>query len=81
VSSHISGLLFSYMSGSSWQSGFQNIVTLASLVYGYSCVCPAVMWLFLRQLDAPVSLVPIACLYGYSLSPYIPAAVSLRHRA
>jgi hypothetical protein len=55
-------------------------VTVASLVYGFAVGAPVGIWFVLRQWEqAKLKLITIACLYGYSLILFIPAAVSIRN--
>lgn len=64
------------MKGVLWEYDFQNVVTLSSVVYGFVCIAPMAVWILFRQLEIQINLLPIICLYGYSLFVYIPAAVS-----
>ena len=77
VISHISNWLNSWMQGVVWQYDMKNILTLVSIVYGYVAVAPVVVWLLFRLVDTPMKLVPVACLFGYSLFVFIPATVRI----
>ena len=79
VSSHVSSWLTSWMSGKNWEYNFESVVTSASIVYGFAAGAPLVMYLILGQYGARFKLISAVCLYGYSLSIYILAAVRLRY--
>jgi hypothetical protein len=63
------------MSGKNWEYNFESVVTSASIVYGFAAGAPLVMYLILGQYGARFKLISAVCLYGYSLSIYILAAV------
>jgi hypothetical protein len=54
---------------------FTELLTIASVIYGFSGGVPLVVWFVLRQMDAKLKLINAICLYGYSLTIFIPAAV------
>ena len=63
------------MSGQhNWIYNFQNIVTLVSIIYGFATIGPVLIWLLFKNLETPMNLVPLLCLYGYSLFIYIPVS-------
>ena len=75
VSSNISSWLLTWISGQNWMYNFQNVVTLVSIIYGFAIAGPFLIWLLFKNLETPMNLVHLLCLYGYSLFIYIPASV------
>ena len=59
---------------------FQELLSIASIVYGFAGSVPVIIWFVLRQMEAKLSLISAICLYGYSLFIYIPASVWLMPR-
>lgn len=57
---------------------FTHVTYACAVVYGYVAGLPTVMWLGFKYLGAPISLLTLLCLYGYSMVPFIPAAVRRR---
>ena len=54
---------------------FQSVLTASSLVYGFAGAAPVVIWFVFKQYDATLKFVSVVCLYGYSLTIFIPAVV------
>jgi len=54
---------------------FQSVLTASSLVYGFAGVAPVLIWFVFKQYDATLKFVSVVCLYGYSLTIFIPAVV------
>lgn len=54
---------------------FQSVLTASSLVYGYAFLAPVAIWFIFKQYDATLKFVPVLCLYGYSLTIFLPAVV------
>ncbi|NWX49275.1 YIPF1 protein, partial [Steatornis caripensis] len=56
---------------------FHNVTIAATLIYCYAWLVPLALWGFLRWRQSPstFTLLETVCVYGYSLSAYIPAAV------
>ncbi|CBJ32425.1 conserved unknown protein [Ectocarpus siliculosus] len=50
-----------------------TLVVSTWIVYGFAACAPLAVWLVLNQMDLPVPLVKLGCMYGYSLGPYLPA--------
>jgi hypothetical protein len=64
------------MQGQIWTYDFQKVVSLASIVYGFSAFAPLSAWLLFRYAVEPaMDIIPLFCLFGYALFTYIPAAV------
>eukprot|EP01032_Pedospumella_encystans_P026544 gene26544-29991_t len=72
VASHLNGWLSSWMKGNAWQYDFQSVLTASSLVYGFAAFAPLVIWFVFKQYDATLKFVSVVCLYGYSLTIFIP---------
>merc|ERR1712087_752796 len=45
------------------------------VVYSYVSVLPLVLWLLLRYFEASKRLADILCIYGYTLSIFVPISV------
>ena len=56
---------------------FQSVITASSLVYGFALFTPIAIWFVFKQFDTTLQFVSIVCLYGYSLTIFIPAVVSI----
>jgi hypothetical protein len=55
---------------------FQSVLTASSVVYGFAAGAPLGIWFALRQLTGlKVAIITTVCLYGYSLTVFIPAVV------
>ncbi|CAM9096027.1 unnamed protein product [Ascophyllum nodosum] len=52
-----------------------TLVTSTWVVYGFAVVSPVALWLILNQLNIPVTLIKMICMYGYSLGPFLPAVL------
>lgn len=57
------------------QYDFQSVLTASSLVYGFAAFAPLVIWFVFKQYDATLKFVSVVCLYGYSLTIFIPTVV------
>lgn len=54
---------------------FSKVTVAASLLYSVVTAVPVLVWLFLRRIGQEKGLVEIICLYGYSLTVFVPACV------
>jgi hypothetical protein len=46
------------------------------VLYGYTFVVPALLWLLFKYaFSVSFNLLELVCVYGYSLTPFIPMAV------
>jgi hypothetical protein len=45
------------------------------VIYGYVTLLPLLFWLLLRYFEASKRLVDVLCIYGYTLSIFIPISV------
>lgn len=60
-----------------WKYDFKTITLALMTVYGYFAGAATGAWLGASYLGIPSpSLVQLVCIYGYSVTPFIPAAVS-----
>jgi hypothetical protein len=62
-------------SESDWHYDFSLMTQAASVVVGFAVVVPVALWLTLRHFAVPLRFSRLACLYGYSITAYLPAAV------
>mmetsp|Transcript_4517 Transcript_4517/g.7586 ORF Transcript_4517/g.7586 Transcript_4517/m.7586 type:complete len:230 (-) Transcript_4517:545-1234(-) len=58
-----------------WTYNFNQLTLAGSVVYSYVSVLPLVLWLLLRYYEASKRLVDILCIYGYTLSIFVPISV------
>jgi len=67
-----------YLSSESWSTltyNFAKLSVAAFVLYGYMLL-PILVWMFSKYATKEsMSLSKLACLYGYSLVPFIPAAL------
>ncbi|CAH9073671.1 unnamed protein product [Cuscuta epithymum] len=56
-----------------WDYDINLVTWSAGLFYGYVVIVPICLYVILKYLSAPASLVQLLCLYGYSLFVFIPA--------
>jgi hypothetical protein len=70
------GAYLSSDSGSTWTYNFAKLSVAAFVLYGYMLLLPILVWMFSKYaMKESMSLSKLACLYGYSLVPFIPAAL------
>lgn len=62
----------SWLSQKEWEYDFNAVVSIAGLVYGFLGSVPVAIWFLFRQLETSTSLVTVLCVYGYSLTVFIP---------
>jgi len=60
-----------------WHSNFQLVSLSACVIYGYAWIVPALLWGYLlwRGNLAGYSFLELVCVYGYSLSIFIPISI------
>ncbi|XP_043222727.1 protein YIPF1-like isoform X1 [Amphibalanus amphitrite] len=60
-----------------WRYDFHKLTLAATVVFCYSCLVPIALWavFWWRGVQATVTLLQLVCLYGYSLTVYIPISV------
>ena len=64
-----------------WQYDFQALTKALVFVYGFSFLAPVAVWTAMAYLlprNAGLGIVSLTCVYGYSVAPFIPAAVRER---
>eukprot|EP00112_Aurelia_sp_Birch-Aquarium-sp1_P026010 Seg897.1 transcript_id=Seg897.1/GoldUCD/mRNA.D3Y31 product="Protein YIPF1" protein_id=Seg897.1/GoldUCD/D3Y31 len=76
----ISGNLASYFSSegvTEWVYDFHKVTFAAVVIYGYAWMIPSAIWGFLtwRGNQAGFMFLEIVCVYGYSLSIFIPISI------
>lgn len=55
---------------------FSKLTVATSVLYGYAGVVPLVGWAISKWMfSAPFGLIELICVYGYSLSVFIPASL------
>lgn len=60
-----------------WQYDFHKVTLAAAAIYSYASLIPLLLWVFLwyRRSEAGCTFLEILCIYGYSLSIYIPVSI------
>eukprot|EP00127_Corallochytrium_limacisporum_P003625 Clim_evm13s151 gene=Clim_evmTU13s151 len=58
-----------------WRYDFTKISLGATFVYGYLIIVPAGLWGWLRYNNAPMPILELVCLVGYSLVVYLPISL------
>ena len=58
-----------------WHYDFTLMTLAASVVFCFVFFVPLIIWAVLRHFGVPIKLAKLACLYGYSLTAFLPAAV------
>ncbi|KAK7874338.1 hypothetical protein R5R35_007810 [Gryllus longicercus] len=78
----ISGNLANYLQTAGkdfhWKYNFRVVTYAASAVYSYAWITPMVLWAYLRWCggqEARLGFLEMMCVYGYSLSIYIPVSI------
>ena len=61
---------------STWKYDFSLMTQAASVVFGYVVFGPVLLWFALKYSAVPQPLLKLMCLYGYSLTIFVPSAVS-----
>ncbi|CAG9464143.1 unnamed protein product [Pedinophyceae sp. YPF-701] len=57
-----------------WFYDVDKVSYSAILFYGYVTVIPLLFWLVMKYFRSPQPLIALVCIYGYSLSPFIPVS-------
>ncbi|XP_078352620.1 protein YIPF1-like isoform X2 [Oculina patagonica] len=76
----IAGNLASYLVNTGdhqWAYDFHKVTLAAAAIYSYAFIVPTALWgvLLWRKSNAGYSFLEILCVYGYSLSIYVPISV------
>ena len=58
-----------------WTYNFNQLTMAGTVVYSYVTVLPLLVWLLLRYYEASKRLVDVLCIYGYTLSAFVPISV------
>jgi hypothetical protein len=75
VTSHFSSWVAAWMLGRIWVYNFEELLSISSVIYGFSGAVPLLIWFVLKQMGSTLRLINVICLYGYSLTVFIPAAI------
>ncbi|KAI4299515.1 hypothetical protein L6164_032968 [Bauhinia variegata] len=71
------GNLATYLMRTSWSFDVSYVNMAACSIYGYAIVVPLAYYFLLQYLGSSASLVRLWCMWGYSLSIFIPASFLL----
>lgn len=74
-SSTVAGFIAAHISSETFSYDFNTLTIAASLMYSYAFGIPVVLWLVLKWYKCEPSLLECLCLYGYSLTVWIFAAL------
>jgi len=58
-----------------WKYDFKQLPFAGTVIYSYVTILPLVVWFGLRYYDASKKLVDVLCIYGYTLSIFIPISI------
>lgn len=58
-----------------WEYDFEKVTVAAFMIYTYVSVVPLLLAGILVYCQAPVKVIQVVCIYGYSLSLFVPASV------
>lgn len=58
-----------------WTYNFNQLTLAGSVVYSYVTLLPLLYWLLLRYYEASKKLVDVICIYGYTLSIFVPISI------
>ena len=58
-----------------WTYNFNQLTLAGSVVYSYVTILPLLFWMLLRYYEASKRLVDVLCIYGYTLSVFIPISI------
>lgn len=71
LASNFNSWAFTY-SGDSWTYDMTMLVKCVSVVYGFTVGVPVLFYLGCRQMQIPLTFPQLLCLYGYSLTVFVP---------
>lgn len=78
ISGNIASYLqYAYVGNYVWKYDFHKVSIAATVVYSYTSLVPLGLWVLLwyRKSEARYTLLEVVCIYGYSLSIYVPLSV------
>ena len=58
-----------------WTYNFNQLTLAGSVVYSYVTLLPLLFWMLLRYYEASKKLVDVLCIYGYTLSVFVPISI------
>lgn len=59
-----------------WTYNFNQLTLAGSVIYAYVTLLPLLFWMVLRYYEASKKLVDVLCIYGYTLSIFMPISVA-----
>jgi len=74
----LTGNLASYFASADkmlWTYNFNQLTLAGSVIYAYVTLLPLLVWILLRYYEASKKLVDVLCIYGYTLSVFVPISV------
>ena len=75
VSSNFSSTYLHSDSSSDFEYGINHVGRAMGVIYSFAFVLPTIFYFKLNFLSISIQLADMICLYGYSLVPYLPAAL------
>lgn len=58
-----------------WTYDFSQLTLAGSVIYSYVTLLPLLFWLLLRYYEASKKLVDVLCIYGYTMTIFVPISV------
>lgn len=58
-----------------WTYDFSKLTLAGSVIYSYVTLLPLLYWVLLRYYEASKKLVEVLCIYGYTLSIFVPISI------
>eukprot|EP01006_Ploeotia_vitrea_P043393 TRINITY_DN66724_c4_g4_i2.p1 TRINITY_DN66724_c4_g4~~TRINITY_DN66724_c4_g4_i2.p1 ORF type:complete len:282 (+),score=132.35 TRINITY_DN66724_c4_g4_i2:100-945(+) len=58
-----------------WKYDFEKVTLAASLFYSTISILPVAVYIWLRRLGQPRALTDLICIYGYSLTIFVPVCI------
>lgn len=58
-----------------WMYNFNQLTLAGTVVYSYVTLLPLLFWMLLRYYEASKKLVDVLCIYGYTLSAFVPVSI------
>ena len=77
----ITGNLASYLAfvatdtNKKWTYDFSQLTLAGTVIYSYVTLLPLLFWLLLRYYEASKKLVDVLCIYGYTMSIFVPISI------
>ena len=58
-----------------WTYDFSQLTLAGTVIYSYVTLLPLLFWLLLRYYEASKKLVDVLCIYGYTMTIFVPISV------